>query len=1099
LSISEEAYNLVKDDGYMLNNQAYVAYQQMNYQRVDTLLSLIRSSCNNDIVLLCADVLEMKMSQRTNEGVDFFRAKRSAENRIRRINAHSLNETDRQFFLYASSELHIITSTYYFYQEHYPEARSEIAKVASLGLEKKDMAQWIYYNYMLGSGGLVEETNEQKRILIEFDHLITAYLFSHEFDYIYFEANSLQSLASLLEEHQDVIKVHRPDDYTLLQARHTSSKDDDLTLMLASKAISLFQQYRDLFQTACAYRSRGELLFSRGKYESALEDFSLALHCVNIHHKRYYGEIDTLQLFDPLMPEISVEEKWLKDSVVQTVPDWIAGIRQQISLTYSALGDKTSSDFNRNAYLDILENTNQNEEYGARKQELTTRNRVLQYRLLTVILLAIALIVLAFIYRRRVHQRSSYLRSRLKRLKSNEEIPDDIVKLNNTISELEESLEVTRFALSSNKVSNIESRAKVSLVHSIVPYIDRIKGEIIRMKRNGIADSKRKAYVVELTDEIEAYNDVLTEWIKMKQGDLSLHISTVSLGQLFAVISEGHYAFDQKGVQLIVNNTSARVKADEALTLFMINTLTDNARKYTPRGGSVTLSAKESDEYVEIQVCDTGEGLSEEDVNTINNNKVYNPHNIGVDSKGKKGFGYGLMNCRGIIEKYKKRSSIFNCCSFGVQSTKGEGSTFFFRLPRVLMLLFAFLSSQLHADPVALYDSVYVCNLEGRYNQAFVYGEQALKEISPKLILFPSKKNTIPYEIASYSKNGSLDYSLLMGLRNELALTALALNTWEIYDYNNRIYTQLQKYANQDETLPEYCKRLEEAHRNGRILFGLIILFTLISLYLIYKLFINSQLEDNEDVVQEIDSILLNQRQEGENRVQQVTDELARNRFEENRLYVQNQVLDNCLSTIKHESMYYPSRIRQLAENMGNEDISQMEELVNYYRKVFTILSSQADEQVEQPGFKRQILDMNVIHSIAQKSIVRLQQKYELTYEITKQSLSANVLGDTILLESLFDNIFKYMSRKAHKLIISADDRGSVVDVSIQDPDTFPSEQEIHDMFYPSIERIPLLIAKQVIREHDTYCGNPGLRLFADKSDSGYAIHFTLLKYIIKE
>ena len=38
-------------------------------------------------------------------------------------------------------------------------------------------------------------------------------------------------------------------------------------------------------------------------------------------------------------------------------------------------------------------------------------------------------------------------------------------------------------------------------------------------------------------------------------------------------------------------------------------------------------------------------------------------------------------------------------------------------------------------------------------------------------------------------------------------------------------------------------------------------------------------------------------------------DEARRSLFEENQLHVQNMVLDNCLSTIKHETIYYPSRI----------------------------------------------------------------------------------------------------------------------------------------------------------------------------------------------
>ena len=52
------------------------------------------------------------------------------------------------------------------------------------------------------------------------------------------------------------------------------------------------------------------------------------------------------------------------------------------------------------------------------------------------------------------------------------------------------------------------------------------------------------------------------------------------------------------------------MKADKALTLFMINTLAENARKYTPEGGVVRIYARQTEEYVEISVEDNGRGLS---------------------------------------------------------------------------------------------------------------------------------------------------------------------------------------------------------------------------------------------------------------------------------------------------------------------------------------------------------------------------------------------------------------------------------------------------------------------------------------------------------
>lgn len=128
------------------------------------------------------------------------------------------------------------------------------------------------------------------------------------------------------------------------------------------------------------------------------------------------------------------------------------------------------------------------------------------------------------------------------------------------------------------------------------------------------------------------------------------------------------------------------VKADRALTLFMINTLAENARKYTPEGGTIKVYARTTeDAYVEISVEDNGRGISEEDVAYIIGEKVYDSRVIGMKNaadpevlKENKGSGFGLMNCKGIIEKYKKTNDLFRGCVFDVESELGKGSRFIF-------------------------------------------------------------------------------------------------------------------------------------------------------------------------------------------------------------------------------------------------------------------------------------------------------------------------------------------------------------------------------------------------------------------------------------
>ena len=66
-------------------------------------------------------------------------------------------------------------------------------------------------------------------------------------------------------------------------------------------------------------------------------------------------------------------------------------------------------------------------------------------------------------------------------------------------------------------------------------------------------------------------------------------------------------------------------------------------------------------------------------------------------------------------------------------------------------------------------------------------------------------------------------------------------------------------------------------------------------------------------------------------RMEIASDELRRRAYEQASLHVANNVLDNCLSALKHETMYYPSRIRALVDAVPC-DIHALQEITVYYR-----------------------------------------------------------------------------------------------------------------------------------------------------------------------
>ena len=474
--------------------------------------------------------------------------------------------------------------------------------------------------------------------------------------------------------------------------------------------------------------------------------------------------------------------------------------------------------------------------------------------------------------------------------------------------QLEKQRYVYEQHIAGNKRQNLIKKACLAIVNGINPYIDRILNEVHKLTERGYIDNakikkEKYQYIDELVTTINEYNDILALWIKMKQGTLSLNIETFSLNELFELLGKGRRAFEMKNQKLEIEPTTVMVKADRALTLFMINTLAENARKYTPEEGTIKVYARTTeDAYVEISVEDNGRGISEEDVAHIIGEKVYDSRVIGMKNaadpevlKENKGSGFGLMNCKGIIEKYKKTNDLFRGCVFDVESELGKGSRFYFRLPSgvrkamgvllLCLLLPLGMVSCLH-DPippmlqdgdsiVVVTDSAYedlldvasdyanaayFANVDENYELALQYIDSAMLFLNEHYEKYarPDRPHRYmklvgegtPAEISWWNELFDSDYHVILDIRNEAAVAFLALKQLDAYSYNNSAFTDLYKLQGEDQTLEAYCRQLERSNTNKTV--GIILCFVLLIVSLVgyYFLYMRKRLQNRLNLEQ---------------------------------------------------------------------------------------------------------------------------------------------------------------------------------------------------------------------------------------------------------
>ena len=880
--------------------------------------------------------------------------------------------------------------------------------------------------------------------------------------------------------------------------------------------------------------------------------------------------------------------------------------------------------------------------------------------------------------------------------------------------QLEKQRYVYEQHIAGNKRQNLIKKACLAIVNGINPYIDRILNEVHKLTERGYIDNakikkEKYQYIDELVTTINEYNDILALWIKMKQGTLSLNIETFSLNELFELLGKGRRAFEMKNQKLEIEPTTVMVKADRALTLFMINTLAENARKYTLEGGTIKVYARTTeDAYVEISVEDNGRGISEEDVAHIIGEKVYDSRVIGMKNaadpevlKENKGSGFGLMNCKGIIEKYKKTNDLFRGCVFDVESELGKGSRFYFRLPSgvrkamgvllLCLLLPLGMVSCLH-DPippmlqdgdsiVVVTDSAYedlldvasdyanaayFANVDENYELALQYIDSAMLFLNEHYEKYarPDRPHRYmklvgegtPAEISWWNELFDSDYHVILDIRNEAAVAFLALKQLDAYSYNNSAFTDLYKLQGEDQTLEAYCRQLERSNTNktvGIILCFVLLIVSLVGYYFLYmtkrlqnrlnleqvleinqKVFaaslVRPQEQENAEALQREEStlkeipqrivdeafgsvnelltidrmgiavynetthrleyasrpgqempemveqcfssgkylseqhlqaiplmveaggehqcvgVLYLERREGTEQetdrllfelvaryvaivvfnavvklatkyrdIESAHEETRRASWEDSMLHVQNMVLDNCLSTIKHETIYYPNKIKQIVGRLNAQNLSETEEreavetmteLIEYYKGIFTILSSCASRQLEEVTFRRTVIPVQELLDAAGKYFKKLMKNRPERIELEIEPMEAKVIGDVnqlrFLLENLIDEALTV--REDGVIRLQARKDNEYVRFLFTDTRREKSVEELNQLFYPNLARMTsgekgelrgteYLVCKQIIRDHDEFAGRRGCRINAEPAEGGgFTVYFTI-------
>ena len=222
----------------------------------------------------------------------------------------------------------------------------------------------------------------------------------------------------------------------------------------------------------------------------------------------------------------------------------------------------------------------------------------------------------------------------------------------------------------------MQSRKDKEILQSLVSDIShQVKTPVANMKlysgilqKPNLTEEKRQIFLTTLEEQIDKLDFLIQSLIHMSRLETGTFVLHPVEGRLHETIAQAKSAVwaksEGKGIEISVEcDPEITVQHDTKWTAEALGNILDNAVKYTPAGGHVSIMVRPWQFYTRIDIKDTGMGIPE-----AHYQDVFQRFYRAEEAAQQEGVGLGLYLANGIINRQKGYIS--------VKSKMGEGTTF---------------------------------------------------------------------------------------------------------------------------------------------------------------------------------------------------------------------------------------------------------------------------------------------------------------------------------------------------------------------------------------------------------------------------------------
>jgi signal transduction histidine kinase len=252
---------------------------------------------------------------------------------------------------------------------------------------------------------------------------------------------------------------------------------------------------------------------------------------------------------------------------------------------------------------------------------------------------------------------------------------DEIDRLGATFGKMAERMSQQLAEL--RRTDGLRRELVANVSHDLRTPITSLRGylETLSVKVDSLTEAERREYLEIALAHSERLAELVSELFELARLEsctTRLEVEPFALAELVQdSVQQFRLEAEEKKIRLSADlpEASHRVRADVGLIARVLDNLLDNAMRYTPSGGRVTVGLREQEEKLRVWIEDSGPGIPPEHLPHLFDRFFRRPAGERVDHGG---IGLGLAIARRALELHGS--------TLEVESQPGRGSCFAFEL-----------------------------------------------------------------------------------------------------------------------------------------------------------------------------------------------------------------------------------------------------------------------------------------------------------------------------------------------------------------------------------------------------------------------------------